>query len=120
MSNPLNTLIVSLLATANLLNYKTMPLTQKAVTRFKAMSEEDILAYAVKLHKQQEKEISADVINFPLKKDIEQLHLFMYRNVPAHLFRKYVKHVSDTLNRPNWMAGMLGVPYNFGGGDSLT
>lgn len=102
-----------------------MQLTQKVVTRFKAMSEKDILAYAVKLHKQLEKEVNTDVINFPLETDIEKLHLFMYGNVSSASFRKYVKHVCDALNRPNWMAGMLGVPYiepvcSFGAGDSLT
>lgn len=88
-----------------------MTLTKKAIARFNKMSEAEILDYAVKLHQQKAAETDADIINFPLEKDIEELHLFMFGRVPSTFFRRYVQRVCNVLGRPNWMAGMLGVSY---------
>lgn len=88
-----------------------MALTQREIKKFKAMSKQDILDYAVKLHKQLSDDCDADIIDCPLSQEAEKLHLYMFGMVPAAFFQQYVYHVCNEIGRPNWMAGRLGFSY---------
>ena len=51
------------------------------------------------------------VFDFHLEKEADEIHAFMFGNVPSKTFRDYVNSIHTHLKSPNWLAGRLGVPY---------
>lgn len=88
-----------------------MKLSQDYIARQKSKSIRELLDYAVKIHRELEENIRKDVIDFPLESDAASLHELFYSHFPASFFESYVKHVHETLDRPNWLAGRPGVSW---------
>lgn len=72
-----------------------------------------IVARAKEIHTELLSNVNQEpqVVDVYLQKEADEIHAFMFGNVPSKTFRDYVDSIHTHLKSPNWLAGRLGVPY---------
>lgn len=72
-----------------------------------------IIARAKEIHVEllENKRRSPELIDFPLLKEAENIHFYLFGSTPSAIFRNYVQAIREHTRQDNLLAGWPGVPY---------